>query len=180
VTKEMRESSKMVNFGIIYGISDFGLAKALKIKKTDAAKYIDNYFRKHEGVKAFIDKVIADAKETGYVCTMLGRKRPMPDINSPNYGLKSFAERTAINTPVQGTAADIIKVAMINISNELKKKKLKTKMILQVHDELVFEVPKDELDEVKKLVKKEMEGAVKINVPVVVNIGVGKSWAEAK
>jgi len=180
VTDEMRDKAKVVNFGIIYGMSDFGLSKSLKIKKTEAAKYIDKYFTKHAGVKKFIDEVIAQAKKDGFVCTLLGRKRPLPDINNPNMGLRNFAERTAINTPVQGTAADIIKVAMINIHNQLIANKLKTKMILQVHDELVFEVPDEEVPEVKELVEHEMVSAVKLNVPVKVHIGVGGSWAEAK
>jgi len=180
VTDEMRDQAKVVNFGIIYGMSDFGLSKSLKIKKTEAAKYINTYFIKHSGVKKFIDQIIVQAKKDGYVCTLLGRKRPMPDINNPNNNLRQFAERTAINTPVQGTAADIIKVAMINIHNILKDKKLKTKMILQVHDELVFEVPEDEVTEVKRLVDNEMVNAVKLNVPVKVHIGIGDNWAEAK
>ena len=125
VTADMRDKAKVVNFGIIYGMSDFGLSKSLKIKKTEAAKYIENYFRKHAGVKKFIDDVIAQAKKDGYVCTLLGRKRPLPDINSPNMGLRNFAERTAINTPVQGTAADIIKIAMINIHDQLNQKGIK-------------------------------------------------------
>ena len=180
VTDEMRDKAKVVNFGIIYGMSDFGLSKSLKIKKTEAAKYIDKYFTKHAGVKKFIDEVIAQAKKDGYVCTLLGRKRPLPDINNPNMGLRNFAERTAINTPVQGTAADIIKVAMINIHNQLIANKLKTKMILQVHDELVFEVPDKEVTEVRELVEHEMVNAVKLNVPVKVHIGAGGSWAETK
>jgi len=180
VTDEMRDQAKVVNFGIIYGMSDFGLSKSLKIKKTEAAKYINTYFIKHSGVKKFIDQIIEQAKKDGYVCTLLGRKRPMPDINNPNNNLRQFAERTAINTPVQGTAADIIKVAMINIHNLIKSKKLKAKMILQVHDELVFEVPEDEVTEVKRLVDNEMVNAVKLNVPVKVHIGIGDNWAEAK
>lgn len=180
VTDEMRDRAKVVNFGIIYGMSDFGLSKSLKIKKTEAAKYIDTYFLKHSGVKKFIDHIIEQAKKDGYVCTLLGRKRPMPDINNPNNNLRQFAERTAINTPVQGTAADIIKVAMINIQNLIRSKQLKTKMILQVHDELVFEVPDEEVDQVKKLVEHEMVNAVKLNVPVKVHIGIGNNWAEAK
>lgn len=180
VTDEMRDKAKVVNFGIIYGMSDFGLSKSLKIKRTEAAKYIDKYFIKHAGVKKFIDEVIAQAKKDGFVCTLLGRKRPLPDINNPNQGLRSFAERTAINTPVQGTAADIIKVAMINIYNILKTKKMKTKMILQVHDELVFEVPDDELEILQKMVEYEMVNAVKLKVPVKVHISSGKNWAEAK
>jgi DNA polymerase-1 len=180
VTDEMRDKAKVVNFGIIYGMSDFGLSKSLKIKKTEASKYINTYFIKHAGVKKFIDDVIAQAKIDGYVCTLLGRKRPLPDINNPNNNLRQFAERTAINTPVQGTAADIIKVAMINIHNQLKKMGLKSKMILQVHDELVFEVPENESAEVQKLVELEMVNAVKLNVPVKVHIGSGNNWAEAK
>lgn len=180
VTDEMRDKAKVVNFGIIYGMSDFGLSKSLKIKKTEAAKYIDKYFTKHSGVKKFIDDIIAQAKKDGYVCTLLGRKRPLPDINNPNMGLRNFAERTAINTPVQGTAADIIKVAMINIQEQLLSKKLSAKMIIQVHDELVFEIPDEELAEVKKLVESEMVNAVKLSVPVKVHIGAGKNWAEAK
>jgi DNA polymerase-1 len=180
VSEDMRDKAKVVNFGIVYGMSDFGLSKSLKIKRTEAAKYIDKYFTKHAGVKKFIDEVIAQAKKDGHVCTLLGRKRPLPDINNPNMGLRNFAERTAINTPVQGTAADIIKVAMINIQNQLIAKKLRTKMILQVHDELVFEVPDEEVAEVKKLVEYEMVNAVKLNVPVKVHIGAGESWAEAK
>jgi len=180
VTDEMRDQAKVVNFGIIYGMSDFGLSKSLKIKRTEAAKYIDTYFIKHAGIKKFINQVIEQAKKDGYVCTLLGRKRPMPDINNPNNNLRQFAERTAINTPVQGTAADIIKVAMINIHNILREKMLKTKMILQVHDELVFEVPEDEINEIKRLVDSEMVNAVKLNVPVKVHIGIGDNWAEAK
>ncbi|MFH1709850.1 MAG: DNA polymerase I, partial [bacterium] len=180
VTDEMRDKAKVVNFGIIYGMSDFGLSKSLKIKRTEAAKYIEKYFTKHAGVKRFIDDVIIRAKKDGYACTLLGRKRPLPDINNPNAGLRNFAERTAVNTPVQGTAADIIKVAMINIHEQLKKKKLKAKMILQVHDELVFEVPDEEAAQLRKLVESEMVNAVKLNVPVKVHIGEGNNWAEAK
>ncbi len=180
VTEDMRDKAKVVNFGIIYGMSDFGLSKSLKIKKTEAARYIETYFKKHAGIKKFIDDVIAQAKKDGYVCTLLGRKRPLPDINNPNLNLRSFAERTAINTPVQGTAADIIKVAMINIQDKIGSKMLKTKMILQVHDELVFEVPDEEVTEVKKLVENEMTNAVKLNVPVKVHLAVGENWAEAK
>ena len=180
VTSDMRNKAKVVNFGIIYGMSDFGLSKSLKIKRTEAAKYIETYFKKHAGIKRFIDDVIAQAKKDGYVCTLLGRKRPLPDINSPNQNLRNFAERTAINTPVQGTAADIIKVAMINIQNRLKAKDLKTKMLLQVHDELVFEVPDKEVADIKALVEHEMVTAVKLNVPVKIHMASGDNWAEAK
>jgi len=180
VSDEMRSAAKAVNFGIIYGISDFGLAKQLKIKRTEAAKYIERYFAKHTGVKAFIEKTIKEAKENEYVTTLLGRKRPMPDINSPHGGLKQAAERMAINTPVQGTAADMIKVAMVKINSQLTTHNLKTKMILQVHDELVFECPPDEIDSVRKMVEEEMVRAIELKVPVKVDIGVGKSWADAE
>lgn len=180
VTKEMRDKAKVVNFGIIYGMSDFGLSKSLKIKRTEAAKYIDKYFIRHSGVKRYIDQTIEQARKDGFVCTLLGRKRPLPDINNPNNSLRQFAERTAINTPVQGTAADIIKVAMINIQNLIRSKDLKTKMILQVHDELVFEVPDDELEEAQKMIVHEMEHAVDLEVPVKVHAGAGNSWGEAK
>lgn len=173
-----RSAAKAVNFGIIYGISDFGLARQLKIKKTEAAEFIRKYFAKHKGVKEFIDKTIAEAKENGYVTTLLGRKRPMPDINSPHLGMRSFAERTAINTPVQGTAADMIKVAMVKIDSRLAT--LDTRLILQVHDELVFECPKEEVEKIKKIVEEEMVAAIPLKVPVKVDVGIGKNWAEAK
>jgi DNA polymerase-1 len=173
-----RDAAKTVNFGIIYGISDFGLAKSLKIKKTDAASFIEKYFARHKGVREFIDRTIKDAKENGYVKTMLGRIRPLPDILNPNAGLRSFAERTAINMPVQGTAADMIKVAMINIYSQLTSHN--SRLILQVHDELVFECPEDEVSKIKKIVEEEMASAIPLTVPVKIDIGVGKSWAEAK
>ena len=174
-----RDAAKTVNFGIIYGISDFGLAKSLGIKKTEAAKIIDRYFDKHKGVQAFIDKTIKEAKENEYVTTLLGRKRPMPDINSPHGGLRAAAERMAINTPVQGTAADMIKVAMITINKQLKTNNLKSKMILQVHDELLFECPKEETEKAQRLVEEEMINAIPLKVPVKVDIGAGKNWAES-
>lgn len=176
-----RSAAKTVNFGVIYGISDFGLAKSLKIKKTEAAKFIDTYFEKYHGVKTFIDKTIKEAKENGYVTTLLGRKRPLPDINSPNYSLRSFAERTAINTPVQGTAADMIKVAMINIKHKFQMTSAaadKCQMILQVHDELVFELPESEVKTAQTIIEEEMEKALKLSVPVKVDLMVGKSWGE--
>ena len=169
-----RDAAKAVNFGIIYGISDFGLAKQLKIKRTEAKGFIDKYFAKHAGVKAFMDKTIKAAGENGYVTTMLGRKRPLPDINSPNYGIKSFTERTAINTPVQGTAADMIKIAMVRLNLKLKTKNVK--LILQVHDELVFECPRAEAAQIKKIIEEEMVKALPLVVPIKVDISVGESW----
>jgi len=174
-----RAAAKTVNFGVIYGLSDFGLAKQLKIKKTEAAKFIERYFEKYSGVKAYIDKTIKEAKENGFVLTMLGRKRPLPDINSPNYGLRSFAERTAINTPVQGTAADMIKVAMINIISALRITHPLALMILQVHDELVFEVAEEAVEKAKKIIKEGMEKALALSIPIKIDIGTGKSWSEA-
>ena len=175
-----RAAAKTVNFGVIYGISDFGLAKQLKIKKTEAAAYINKYFERHQGVKNFIEKTIREARDNEYVTTRLGRKRPLPDINSPHGGLRQAAERMAINTPVQGTAADMIKVAMVRINDKLQMSNVKCRMILQVHDELVFEGPKDELEKVKQIVKEEMENALALKVPVRVDLGAGPNWAEAK
>jgi len=171
-----RDAAKTVNFGIIYGISDFGLAKQLKIKRVEAQEFIDKYFAKHTGVKAFMDKTIKEARKNGYVTTMLGRKRPLPDINSPNYGIKSFTERTAINTPVQGTAADMIKIAMVKLNLKLKTKNVK--LILQVHDELVFECPRAGAAQIKKIIGEEMVKALPLVVPIKVDIGVGESWCK--
>ena len=177
VTDEMRSAAKTINFGIIYGMSDFGLSKQLGIKRQAAKEFIDRYFTKYAKVKEFIDKTIAVAREKGYVETMLGRRRSLLDINSPNPNQRQFAERTAINTPVQGTAADMIKVAMINLHKKLAG--FKAKMILQVHDELVLELPKNEVAEVKKIVEEEMRNAIPLDVPIKIDIGVGQSWAEA-
>ncbi|MBN2058718.1 MAG: DNA polymerase I [Candidatus Saganbacteria bacterium] len=175
-----RDAAKTVNFGIIYGISDFGLAKQLKVKRTEAAEFIDRYFARHNGVKAFIDQTIGEARANGHVTTMLGRRRPIPDINNPNLGLRSFAERTAINTPVQGTAADMIKVAMVNVREKLRITNYELRMVLQVHDELVFECPEENAVKAKKLVEEAMGTALKLSVPVKVDINSGTSWAEAK
>jgi DNA polymerase-1 len=175
-----RDAAKTVNFGVIYGQSDFGLARQLKIKRSEAAAYIEKYFRKHQGVKEFLDRTIREARENGYVTTLLGRKRPLPDIGSPHGGLRAAAERMAINAPVQGTAADLIKIAMVKINDKLKMSNVKCRMILQVHDELVFECPKEAAAAVKKLVKEEMENACRLNVPLKVEIGSGANWAAAK
>ena len=179
VTSEMRRMAKVVNFGIIYGMSPFGLSKDLGISQKDAKRYIDSYFEHYKGVSSFIEKTILEAKEKGYVRTLLGRKRPIPELSGKEVALRQFGERTAINTPIQGTAADIIKLAMINISNRLKNENLKSLMILQVHDELVFEVPEGELEIMKLLVCEEMEGVMELKVPLKVDIGVGKNWSEA-
>jgi DNA polymerase-1 len=179
VTPEMRRLAKIINFGIIYGMSAFGLAKELSIPPSVAQAYIANYFQKYHEVRDYIDKSLEQARERGYVTTLMNRRRYLPDIKSPNRSVRQFAERIAINAPIQGTAADLIKVAMINIHRRLVGEGRKTKLILQIHDELVFEVPPGELEGIKALVKEEMEGVVKLYIPLKVDIGVGKNWAEA-
>jgi DNA polymerase-1 len=180
VTPEMRRAAKSINFGIVYGISPYGLSEALGINQKEAAIYIENYFKKHQGVKTYIETIIGEARQKGYVKTLMDRKRPIPEINSPSSNVRQQAERLAINTPIQGTAADLIKIAMINVWKKLKEKGLKTKIILQIHDELLFESPEKELDEAIGLIKKEMEGALSLAVPLKVGIGYGKNWAEAE
>jgi len=174
-----RRKAKVVNFGIIYGMGPYGLSKELNISVGEADLFIRTYFLTYPGVKAWIDNTLKEAHEKGYVSTILGRRRYFDEINSENVRTREFEERAAINAPVQGSAADMIKVAMINIDKEFNKQGLKTKMIMQVHDELVFEVPEEELDEVKDLVKEKMETAIPLKVPVVVDMGVGKNWYEA-
>ncbi len=179
VTQEMRSIAKTVNFGIIYGMSPFGLSKELKIEVSKAKEFIDAYFEKYGRVKTFLGDLVDEARENGYVTTILNRRRYLPEINSQNNSVRQFAERAAINAPIQGSAADLIKIAMINIHNILKEKKLASKMILQVHDELVFEVPDAEADEMKKIVRKGMEEVIKLTVPVKVQVKAGKNWLEA-
>ncbi|HHY36276.1 MAG TPA: DNA polymerase I, partial [Firmicutes bacterium] len=180
VTPEMRDRAKAVNFGIVYGISDYGLSRDLGVPRRVAREYIDNYFARYAGVKAYIEGVVAEAREKGYVTTLMKRRRYLPDIKSRNYTLRSFAERTAMNTPIQGTAADIIKKAMVDVFRQLNGRRLATRLLLQVHDELIFSVPREELAEVKELVKECMEGAVELAVPLVVELKVGKNWYEVK
>ena len=179
VTAEMRRMAKVVNFGIIYGMSPFGLSKDLGISQRDAKKYIDTYFEHYKGVSAFIERTMQEARENGFVRTLLGRKRPIPELLSKEAAVRQFGERTAVNTPIQGTAADIIKLAMINIFNRIRKEDLKSLMTLQVHDELVFEVTEDEIEAMKQIVREEMEGVIEIKVPLKVDIGIGKNWSEA-
>ncbi|MDR3724272.1 MAG: DNA polymerase I [Terracidiphilus sp.] len=178
--KETRGRAKAVNFGIVYGISPFGLAAQLGIPQAEARDYIDRYFARYSGVREFIDKTLAEVRKTGSVRTLFGRVRPIPDIESRNANQRGFAERTAINTPLQGTAADMIKLAMIRIDRTLAERKLKTKMLLQVHDELLFEVPLEESDEIEALVRKEMEGVVKLSVPLVSSMAFGANWRDLK
>lgn len=178
VTSEMRGMAKTVNFGILYGMSPYGLSQSLKIDVDKAKEFIDSYFERYPEVKFYLEGLIEEARQNGYVTTLLGRRRYIPEINSPDMRMRQFAERTAINTPIQGSAADIIKVAMISIHERLSKKKLSAKMIMQVHDELVFDVPKDELKEVYKIVKDGMENIIKLRVPVEAHVEVGKNWLE--
>ncbi|MBL7922738.1 MAG: DNA polymerase I, partial [Bacteroidia bacterium] len=179
VTSEMRRKAKMVNFGIIYGISAFGLAERLNIPRKEAASIIENYFIKYPLIKDYMDGAIEKARKQGYVETILGRKRYLRDINSQNQTVRGFAERNAINAPIQGSAADMIKVAMIRLHHRLQESHLKARMVLQVHDELVFDVPREEADEVKAMVVKHMQEALPLSVPVLVEAGTGHNWLEA-
>jgi DNA polymerase-1 len=179
VTGDMRRNAKMVNFGIIYGISAFGLAERLNISRTEAKGIIDNYFQQYPDIRDYMEESIEKARKKGYVETIMGRRRYLRDINSANQTVRGFAERNAINAPIQGSAADMIKIAMINIHHDLIKKKLKSKMLLQVHDELVFDVLKPETEEVKTLVEHRMKTALPLKVPVEIGIGTGKNWLEA-
>lgn len=179
ITPELRRQAKVINFGIIYGMSPYGLSRELGISQKMAKTYIDKYFARYNGVKEFIDRAIEDARETRKTSTLLNRIRLLPDIDSPHKNVRLFAERTAVNTPIQGTAADLIKLAMINVHAAFNERSLKAAMLLSVHDELVFEVPPEEMDEVKKLVKEIMEGVWRLKVPLRVNIACGKNWAEA-
>jgi DNA polymerase I len=180
ITSEMRRSAKAVNFGIVYGQTPFGLAASIGVDRKEAERYIKSYFELYSGVRTFIDATIAEVRQTGIAKTLLGRERPIPDMHSRNPNARSFAERTAVNTPLQGTAADLIKLAMIRIDRLLTDKKLQTKMLLQVHDELLFESPPEETHEVKQLVKSEMENVYRLSVPLLVDIGVGANWRDAK
>jgi DNA polymerase-1 len=179
VNYEMRRKAKEVNFGIMYGITAHGLAQRLNISHTESKKIIERYFERFPKVKEYIEKTIEEARRNGYVTTLLGRRRYVPDINSRNRTVREFAERTAINMRIQGTAADMIKLAMVKIYEEFKSRKMKSKMILQVHDELVFEVPPDEIEKARKIIKDKMQNALSLSVPIVVDIGIGRNWFEA-
>ena len=180
MNKETRNRAKAVNFGIVYGISAFGLAAQLGIPQAEAKAYIERYFARYQGVRAFIEKTLERTRKEGSVRTMFGRMRPIPDIESRNTNQRGFAERTAINTPLQGTGADLIKLAMISLDRKLTERSLKTRMVLQVHDELLFEVPFEETDEVAALVRDEMEGVVKLKVPLVADLAFGPNWRDLK
>lgn len=180
VTPLMRRHAKAVNFGIVYGISDYGLSKNLGISRKQAKTFIENYFEQYPQIKNYMDEAIKKARENGYAETIMHRRRYLPDIHSKNFNVRSFAERTAINSPIQGSAADIIKIAMINMQKKLDELHLKTKMVLQVHDELIFDVPKDELDTIKRIVPEVMQSAVKLDVPLIADSNWGHNWYDAK
>lgn len=180
VTDLMRRKAKAVNFGIVYGISSFGLGQDLDISRKEAEEYIQKYFDTYKKVKHFMDDVVESAKEKGYSLTMFDRRRPIPELKSSNYMTRSFGERAAMNSPIQGTAADIIKIAMINVNKELKKRSLRSKLVLQVHDELLVETWHDELDEVKDIMISNMVNAAKLSVPLIVDLNSGTSWYDAK
>lgn len=180
VTHEMRSRAKAVNFGIVYGISDFGLAKQLDVGRKEAAGYIESYFARYTGVKKYMEDIVAKAREQGYVSTLMGRRRYLPDIRHSNFNLRSFAERTAINTPIQGTAADIMKKAMIDVERALEQAGCESRILLQVHDELVLEVTEDERERVAELVRATMQAAASLEIPLLADVNFGKNWAETK
>jgi DNA polymerase I len=180
VTAEMRRSAKAVNFGIVYGQTAFGLSQSLGIPRGEAQTYIKNYFERYAGVKRWIDQTIAEVRERGYALTMHGRRRPIPEIQSRNPNMRGFAERTAVNTPLQGSASDLIKLAMIRLDQELDHEKMKARVLLQVHDELLMEAPAEEASAAAAIVKRVMQNVVKLEVPLLVEAGVGPNWRDAK
>lgn len=180
VTDLQRRNAKAVNFGIVYGISSFGLSQDLSITRKEAAQYIEHYFETYPGIKKFLDDSVAHAKEKGYAVTLFGRRRPVPELKSSNFMQRNFGERVAMNAPIQGTAADIIKIAMIGVNEEMKKRNMKSRLILQVHDELLIEAAESEVDEVKAILKDKMETAAELSVPLIADMHTGKNWYEAK
>lgn len=182
ITRDMRRTAKTVVFGIVYGISPFGLSQNLGVPQAEAKQYIETFFERFPAVRALMDRNIAEGREKGYTTTILGRRRPIPELQSSDPVQRGFGERMAVNSPIQGSAADLIKVAMINTHKKLHDELPHVKMILQVHDELIFEVPDHDLEEAKRLVKSEMEGVGKqlgLSVPLKVDLGVGKNWRVA-
>ena len=179
VTADMRRKAKTANFGIIYGISAFGLSERLDIPRKEAATLIDGYFESFPDVKRYMEQAIEEARRNGFVQTLFGRKLYLPDINSQNASVRGFAERIAINAPIQGTAADIIKIAMIKVDEAIRRHNYRSQMMLQVHDELVFNVPTEEVDEFRQSVKHAMETAASLRVPLIVDVGIGHNWLEA-
>jgi len=180
ITPRQRSSAKAVNFGIVYGISEFSLAEDIGSTRAEAKEMMDKYFAKYAGVKRYMEAVVAKAKEDGFVATLDHRRRYLPDIKSSNFNIRSAAERVALNTPIQGTAADIIKRAMVLVFRRLRREGMRARLILQVHDELIVEAPEDEATKVAAIVSEEMESAAKLNVRIAADCGIGKTWAEAK
>ena len=179
VTPQMRSSAKAVNFGIVYGISAFSLAQDIRVSPAEARAYIEAYLEKYHGVREYMDRVIKEAKERGYVETLFGRRRPVPELKASNFNTRSFGERVARNMPIQGTAADIIKLAMVNVRRRLRAEGLEARLILQVHDELIAECPEREAERVAALLEEEMERAVQLSVPLTAEAHSGHSWSEA-
>ena len=175
-----RRNAKTVNFGIVYGISSFGLSQDLSISKKEAAEYIKRYFETYPKIKSFLDGLVSEAKEKGYSLTMFGRRRPVPELTSSNFMQRSFGERVAMNAPIQGTAADIIKIAMIRVHDRLAEEGLQSKLILQVHDELLIETHKEELTQVEQILTEEMQGAAQMSVTLEIDMHTGNNWYEAK
>ena len=180
VSDLQRRNAKAVNFGIVYGISSFGLSQDLSITRKEAATYIDDYFKTYPGIKIFLDDTVAHAKEMGYVVTLFGRRRPVPELSSSNFMQRSFGERVAMNAPIQGTAADIMKIAMIGVNRRLKESHMKSRLVLQVHDELLIEAFRPELEDVKAILREEMENAASLEVPLEIDMHTGDNWYEAK
>ena len=180
VTKEQRSSAKAVNFGIVYGISDFGLSEQLGISRKEAKNYIEQYLEKYSGIKKFMDSIVEEAKQKGYVETLFHRRRYIPELKSNNYMVRQFGARAAMNTPIQGTAADIMKIAMINVYKKLKEEKLDAQLVLQVHDELIIECNEKDKEVVQKILVENMENAIKMSIPLKVETSEASNWYEAK
>ena len=179
VTKEQRSNAKAVNFGIVYGISEYGLGMQLGIPQKKAKMYIEQYLEKYEGIKTYMESISEKAKEKGYVETLYHRRRYVPELQSNNFMVRNFGKRVAMNTPIQGTAADIMKIAMIKVMNEIKEKNMKSKIVLQVHDEIMIEAPKEEANQVKEILKRNMENVIKLKVPLVVDVTQATDWYDA-
>ena len=180
VTNEQRSSAKAVNFGIVYGISDFGLGEQLGISRKKAKQYIDEYLEEYSGIKKFMEEITNTAKEQGYVETLFKRRRYIPELKSNNYMVRQFGTRVAMNTPIQGTAADIMKIAMIDVYREIKKRNLEAKIVLQVHDEMMIEAPLKEAEEVKNIVKEQMQKAATLKVPLIAKVSEANNWYDCK
>ena len=180
VTHEMRRRAKAVNFGIVYGISDFSLSQDIGVARWEAKEYMDRYFAKYHGVREYMTDIVVKAKQDGFVATLFGRRRWLPELKSSNFNLRSFGERVALNMPIQGTAADLIKKAMLHVDGRLRREGLEARLVLQVHDELIVECPEGEAEQVQRLLAEEMEHVAELAVPLTAEAHAGKSWAEAK